>query len=192
MRDYKGWTAKERLASFAKTKAAIAAGIIPPPTQCNRCGKTTGRIDYHNRDYSDPIKYLEQICQVCHTRLHRMENKEIDANNVSSEVNEIVPKVPVIRENRSKYLSSELRENMHQIRIDFTKAIGLDWSENPNPSSGYKFEHNFDTRQLFLDKALRLREHYADLVNKTGQGKEVLEKMERNLINRDRKATWKL
>lgn len=81
MRDYKGWTAKERLASFAKKKAAIAAGIIPPPTKCNRCGKTTGRIDYHNRDYSDPIKYLEQIGQGCHTRLHRLENKEIENQN---------------------------------------------------------------------------------------------------------------
>jgi hypothetical protein len=29
MRDYKGWTAKERLASLRKTKAAIAEGIIP-------------------------------------------------------------------------------------------------------------------------------------------------------------------
>ena len=76
MRDYKGWTVNERLASLKKTKAAIAAGTIPSPTKCNRCGKTTGRIDYHNHDYSDPVKYLEQICQGCHTRLHRLENKE--------------------------------------------------------------------------------------------------------------------
>lgn len=80
MRDYKGWTAKERIASFKKTKAAIAAGIIPPPTKCNRCGKATGRIDYHNHDYSDPIKYLEQLCQGCHTRLHRIENKQAAMN----------------------------------------------------------------------------------------------------------------
>lgn len=45
MRDYKGWTGKEHLASYAKTKAAIAAGEISPPTQCYRCSKTTGRID---------------------------------------------------------------------------------------------------------------------------------------------------
>jgi len=51
MRDYKGWAAAERLASLKKTKAAIAAGIIPPPTQCNRCGKTTGLIDYQNNDH---------------------------------------------------------------------------------------------------------------------------------------------
>jgi hypothetical protein len=78
MRDYKGWTAKERLASLKKTKAAIAAGVVPPPTKCNRCGKETGRIDYHNHDYSDPIKYLEPLCQGCHTRLHRLENKEME------------------------------------------------------------------------------------------------------------------
>ncbi len=75
MRDYKEWTGQERLASLKKTKEAIAAGIIPPPTKCNRCGKTTGRIDYHNHDYSDPVKYLEMLCQGCHTRLHRMENR---------------------------------------------------------------------------------------------------------------------
>ena len=86
MRNYKGWTANERLASFKKTKAAIAAGTIPPPTKCNRCGKVTGRIDYHNHDYSDPIKYLEQICQGCHTRLHRLENKDLDGKNRTEQV----------------------------------------------------------------------------------------------------------
>jgi len=65
MRDYKEWTGQERLVSLKKTKEAIAAGIIPPPTKCNRCGKTTGRIDYHNHDYSDPVKYLEMLCQGC-------------------------------------------------------------------------------------------------------------------------------
>lgn len=113
MRDYKGWTAKERLASFAKTKAAIAAGVIPPPTQCNRCGKTTGRIDYHNHDYSDPIKYLEQICQGCHTRLHRMENKEIDTQNRevpdTGNIKKAAPKIPVTKEiNETIYAEIEI------------------------------------------------------------------------------------
>lgn len=102
MRDYKGWTAKERLASFAKTKAAIAAGEIPPPTKCNRCGKTTGRIDYHNHDYSDPIKHLEQICQGCHIRLHRMENKETDSQNSkeqgTSAIKNAAATIPVTKE----------------------------------------------------------------------------------------------
>jgi hypothetical protein len=101
MKDFKQWTGKERLASFAKTKAAIAAGIIPSPTICNRCGKTTGRIDYHNHDYSDPIKYLEQLCQGCHTRLHRLENKNLDSINnnghISNDLRDITIKIPPVR-----------------------------------------------------------------------------------------------
>ncbi len=94
MRDYKGWTAKERRESLKKTKAAIAAGIIPPPMKCNRCGKETGRIDYHNHDYSDPIKYLEPLCQGCHTQLHRRENKEMEAKTSNVKNTKSVPEKP--------------------------------------------------------------------------------------------------
>ena len=195
MRDYKGWTAAERLASLKKTKAAIAAGIIPPPTQCTRCGKTTGRIDYHNHDYSDPIKYLEQICQGCHTRLHRMENKAL-AEATASETTtvEVAPatRAPSATKNPStSTASSSSREEMHRIRVDFTKALGLDWAENPNPNSGYKYEHNLTHRQQYLDEAVRLRDQYADMVQQTGRGRDILEKMNRNLENRDRGVVWK-
>ena len=195
MRDYKGWTAAERLASFAKTKAAITAGIIPPPTKCNRCGKTTGRIDYHNHDYSDPIKYLEQLCQGCHTRLHRLENKALADNTFSDKCSsgeqQTVPASSASRGTASICPAACSREEMQQVRIAFTKAIGLDWSENPNPTSGYKFEHNLNRRQQYLDEALRLKNLYAEMVNKTGRGKDILEKMDRNLENRDRKAVWR-
>jgi transposase-like protein len=97
MRDYKGWTGKERLASLKKTKAAIAAGIIPPPTKCNRCGKTTGRIDYHNHDYSDPIKNLEPLCQGCHIRLHREENKKIDSETGTTKILVPANKTKIVR-----------------------------------------------------------------------------------------------
>lgn len=70
MRDYKGWTHAQRMASLYKTKKAIAQGIIPPPTVCNRCGQTEGLIDYHNHDYSDPIIFLEPLCYRCHMVLH--------------------------------------------------------------------------------------------------------------------------
>ena len=194
MRDYKGWTAKERLASLAKTKAAIAAGTIPPPTKCNRCGKTTGRIDYHNHDYSDPIKYLEQLCQGCHTRLHRLENKALSENirvdKSSTAVQQAEPALSGTGDASILCPVACTRKEMQQIRIAFTKAIGLDWSENPNPNSGYKFEHNLNRRQQFLNEALRLRDLYAEMVNKTGRGKDIQEKMESNLINRDRKAVW--
>lgn len=94
MRDYKGWTSKERLASLKKTKAAIAAGVISPPTKCNRCGKATGRIDYHNHNYSDPIKYLEPLCQGCHTRLHRLENIEMETKPRNSDTRGSLPQIP--------------------------------------------------------------------------------------------------
>jgi hypothetical protein len=190
MRDYKEWTGKERLASLKKTKTAIAEGIIPPPTKCNRCGKTTGRIDYHNHDYSDPIKYLEQICQGCHTRLHRLENREANVTSGSTEIIEVVSNIPIKKEKPITRPNPGSREDMHQIRVDFTKALGLDWAQNPNPNSGYKYEHNLERRQQFLDEAIRLRDQYAKMVYTTGKGKDVLEKMERNLINRDRKTAW--
>ena len=198
MRDYKGWTGKERLASYAKTKAAIAAGVIPPPTQCSRCGKTTGRIDYHNHNYSDPIKYLEQICQGCHIRLHRMENKEIDNQNnevpAIATIKQAATTIPIVKEATVAISIHRpivgTREEMHKIRVDFTKALGLDWSENLNPNSGYKYEHNLTRRQQYLDEARRLRNLYADMVNKTGSGKGILVKMDNNLENKDRKTVW--
>jgi hypothetical protein len=73
MATWKGWTAKDRNASAIKSKKAITDGIIPPPTKCNRCGQTEGVIEYHNADYSDPIKYLEQLCKHCHLNLHMEE-----------------------------------------------------------------------------------------------------------------------
>ena len=198
MRDYKGWTGKERLASYAKTKAAIAAGEIPPPIKCNRCGKTTGRIDYHNRNYSDPIKYLEQICQGCHTRLHRRENKEIDNQNnkvpAIAAIKQATTTIPVAKETTVAISTHRpiigTREEMHKIRVDFTKALGLDWSENLNPNSGYKYEHNLTMRQQYLDEARRLRNLYAEMVNNTGSSKGVLVKMDKNLENKDRKTVW--
>ncbi len=84
MRDYKGWTAAQRLASLKKTKEAIAKGIIPPATKCNRCGRTDGRIDYHNEDYSDPIKFLEPLCRGCHLKHHREHNKRLAQENRAS------------------------------------------------------------------------------------------------------------
>lgn len=75
--NYKKWTGKEREASYKITKKAISDGIIPPPTKCNRCGQTEGRIDYHSENYDDPINGLEQLCMKCHLRHHREYNKSI-------------------------------------------------------------------------------------------------------------------
>lgn len=70
MKDYKQWTAKERYASLKLTKKAIADGTIPPATKCCKCRQEKGIIQYHNEDYSDPIKFLLQLCWRCHMILH--------------------------------------------------------------------------------------------------------------------------
>lgn len=70
MRSYNGISAQERLASYRKTKQAIAAGIIPPPSKCSECGQTQGRIDYHSEDYHSPTKGLVELCARCHLFLH--------------------------------------------------------------------------------------------------------------------------
>jgi len=67
---YKEWTAEERLASLAKTKAAILSGEIPKPTKCELCGQDKGIIQYHNDDYSHPTKYLRSYCWRCHMMHH--------------------------------------------------------------------------------------------------------------------------
>jgi hypothetical protein len=77
MNYYKGWSPQQRLASLEKTKKAIRDGIIPNPTQCNRCGQTEGIIQYHNNDYSHHIDYLEQLCWTCHMMLHNEKRNPI-------------------------------------------------------------------------------------------------------------------
>jgi hypothetical protein len=68
---WNGWTDKERNTSARKTNRAIKDGIIPAkPSKCNRCGQTEGVLEWHNDDYSDPIKYLEGLCYRCHMVLH--------------------------------------------------------------------------------------------------------------------------
>jgi hypothetical protein len=70
MRDFRGWSAQGRQESYAKTRQAITDGLIPPARRCKRCGQTEGLVQYHNEDYSDPIKYLEPLCYRCHMMLH--------------------------------------------------------------------------------------------------------------------------
>jgi hypothetical protein len=55
------------------------------------------------------------------------------------------------------WTAAERREEMHRIRVDFTKAPGLDCAEKPNQNSGYKYEHNLTKRQ-HLNEAIRLRD----------------------------------
>lgn len=74
------WSPAERMASLKKTKEAIAKGIIPPATKCNRCGQTRGIIQYHNHDYSSPTEFLEALCWRCHMMFHsvRFAREQVD------------------------------------------------------------------------------------------------------------------
>ena len=76
------WTEKERKASFEKTQNAINSGKLMAPDDlgCNRCRQKQGLIDYHNHNYSNPIMYLEPLCNRCHLVLHakRVCNKEVE------------------------------------------------------------------------------------------------------------------
>ena len=44
-------------------------GEFPAPTQCELCLATSGRLNYHNEDYSEPFD-VHPICWGCHSALH--------------------------------------------------------------------------------------------------------------------------
>ena len=68
---WQGWTDKQRNASARQTREAIKAGkIAAKPSECKFCGQTEGILEWHNPDYSDPVKYLQGLCYRCHMVLH--------------------------------------------------------------------------------------------------------------------------
>jgi len=84
------------------------------------------------------------------------------------------------------------RKEMNAARVAFVKALGIEHQRmNPNPDSGYKFEHNLVKREGYLAEARRLREVYAEMVTKHGINQNVLDKMDSNLANRDRMVHWR-
>ena len=71
MKAWNGWTDKERDTIAYQTRKAIRAGLIPAkPSRCDRCGQTEGVLEWHNDNYSDPVKFLKGLCFRCHTVLH--------------------------------------------------------------------------------------------------------------------------
>ena len=81
---------------------------------------------------------------------------------------------------------------MHQVRVDFVKAMGIKSKEmNPNPIGGYKLEWDVTIRDEHLQEARRLRDCYAKMVKQTGKNQNILDKMDSNLANRDLRAAWK-
>lgn len=110
MRDYKGISAKARLKSLAITKEAMKNGIIPYPSKCELCGKTTGRIDYHSETYRSPTEGLFQICQGCHMRWHNRNRYPESFCKFMSE------------DNRYEKINKDMKESL--------KKEGFVWNEN--------------------------------------------------------------
>jgi hypothetical protein len=99
MKSYKGWSAEQRMESFRKTMKAIEDGVIPKAHTCNRCGQKEGIIQYHNEDYSDPIKYLEMLCWRCHMMHHSKKRNPEAVANYFREVAEGKQYKPVYKHN---------------------------------------------------------------------------------------------
>jgi hypothetical protein len=84
-----------------------------------------------------------------------------------------------------------ISDEMHQVRVAFIKAMGIDCAYNRNPHTGYKQEVSPLIRQRCLDEARALRERYADLIGQYGRNRSILEKMDSNLKNRDLRVNWR-
>ena len=68
---YNGYSGELRVLADRKIKIAVELGLIPPAKECSCsvCGTSGGRIDYHNEDYSRPLRTVA-ICMKCHLALH--------------------------------------------------------------------------------------------------------------------------
>lgn len=73
LKTYNGFNDKQRMKGDRIIKKAVREGKVPPPTKCERCGQTEGRIDYHVEDYSPEriLDNLEAVCGRCHYYIHR-------------------------------------------------------------------------------------------------------------------------
>lgn len=215
---YNGFTHEERVRKWQALNLAIKMGLEKDACgeKCSICG-TTGQVAgvaYHSEDYKSMHGHYP-LCRSCHVRIHnRFKNPEswsihikpyadgtkwfeslhmVDSNSNIPKPDMAAPQGEVANPPKKKLepnLDFGNRDEMHRIRVEFTKALGLDWSENVNPNTGYKFEWNPKIRQNYLDEAIKLRNQYAALVIETGKGKNILEKMDRNLENCDRNAIW--
>lgn len=215
LKTYNGFTHEQRVRKWQALNLAIQMVLEQPAhlSPCSVCGITGGPevIAYHSEDYGSMAGH-HPICKGCHTRVHnRFTNpprwqeyiapfcngtRWFESLSTAEQPQPQHSPEPLLSPPAEPALAVEAKPpsntsaEMHQIRIDFTKTLGLDWSENPNPSSGYKYEHNLTRRQQYLDEARRLRDIYAEMVNKTGRSKGILDKMDSNLENKDRAVVW--
>ncbi len=72
MKNYKQWTEKDRLRGLRIVNKAIKDGLIPKASKCCHCGKTDGKIMYHQENYDDPLnpKNLREVCWRCHLLIY--------------------------------------------------------------------------------------------------------------------------
>ena len=77
MREYKGFTDKERRANLYRVKKAIADGELPHPCTlpCEICGQDKGIREWHCEDYTPEraMQSLHCLCWRCHRNHHIIE-----------------------------------------------------------------------------------------------------------------------
>jgi hypothetical protein len=80
VKDYNGFSAKEREDAYEWLKEQWRLGKRPKPEKCCACGQTEGVLMAHSEDYSKP--YGDNIdryplCYICHMMVHcRFRNPE--------------------------------------------------------------------------------------------------------------------
>lgn len=187
---------------------------------CSVCGAPPSlSIAYHSEDYG-AMNGHHPVCKSCHTRLHKrfsspenwrsfvatvgdgtkwFEKLTIEVGSIPM-ASSVPPELPMPQIFRSSVPAptpiaqpgGSIRQQMQAVHVDFVRAMGISSQKmNPNPVGGYKLEHDPIKRQQCLDEAKRLRDRYAELVRKSGAGRDILEKMDSNLANRDLRAVWR-
>lgn len=114
MRDYKGFTAEERLANLARVKQAIKDGILESPykLKCEKCGQDKGVREYHCYDYTPEValQSLQCLCWRCHRNLHTYERGEGQYYGYSKYYFREVAKGKVFPPVYTKYYTKEREE----------------------------------------------------------------------------------
>ena len=74
MKEYNGFTEKERLKGNKIIKKAIKDGLLPQlnTVKCEMCGQDKGIRHYHNEDYTPEniIQDAKCLCFRCHMHIH--------------------------------------------------------------------------------------------------------------------------
>src|SRR6185437_7567205 len=81
MKDYNGFSGKQRNRAQAWLNKQWNTGRLPRPSICVACGQNEGTIEAHAEDYSEPFRagVTDQfhLCSTCHRQVHaRCRNPE--------------------------------------------------------------------------------------------------------------------